>query len=174
MNIDLRQTEEGAAISLGEGGQEWMRVPVPFRVCFLGLGAVEGGYSSVREQAGTWIATADVSGPEGTWLEISDTWRPLDKGTIQVDREVRITKAGTSKGLRAEFGAETTAVGAGGVEDWEFFIPGALYNKNDTDHDGVEDYLGTYTQDYRDDRLASLAVLAFLSCFSTVRGADSR
>jgi hypothetical protein len=52
--------------------------------------------------------------------------------------------------------------GAAGLDDWEFFIPGALYKKNDTDHDGVEDYLGTYTQDYRDDRLPSLAVLAFL------------
>jgi len=68
----------------------------------------------------------------------------------------------TFMAINTEFCAETAVSGAGGLDDWEFFIPGALYKKNDTDHDGIEDYLGTYTQDYRDDRLASLAVLAFL------------
>jgi hypothetical protein len=43
--------------------------------------------------------------------------------------------------------------------DWQFFIPGALYNRNDIDADGREDYLGTCTQDVRDDKNGLLAVL---------------
>ena len=34
-------------------------------------------------------------------------------------------------------------------------------NRNDNDHDGVEDYLGTYSQDLRDDKNGVLGALAY-------------
>ena len=83
------------------------------------------------------------------------------------DFDKTVLEAGTSPGLRIELRALTTR--EAGFEAWQFCIPGALYNRNDTDHDGVEDYLGTYVQDYRDDRLPSLAVLAYLPAGGRLR-----
>ena len=80
---------------------------------------------------------------------------------MRVDRVLRILASGPAPGVRVELRATTALAGARSLDDWELCIPGALYKKNDTDHDGREDYLGTYVQDYRDDRLPSLAVLAY-------------
>jgi hypothetical protein len=162
ISIKVRQVDGRATLSLVGRGEEWLRMASPFRVCFLDGEDIEGSYSSVHEEADRWIAIGSVISPEQSCLEVSDTWHRVDETTVQVDREVRISAAGKSPGVRIEFCSETALSGVGGLKDWEFFVPGALYKKNDTDHDGVEDYLGTYTQDYRDDRLPSLAVLAFL------------
>lgn len=40
-------------------------------------------------------------------------------------------------------------------------IPGAYYNDNDTDQDGIEDYLGTHCIDLKDDRNAMLSVTTY-------------
>jgi hypothetical protein len=162
ISIIFKQLEARTGLSLYAGGDEWFRLTPPFRACFLGGDNIDGHYSSVHQQEGRWIATGQIISPEGSRLEVSDTWRPVDETTVQIDRNVTISAVGKSPGIRIELNAETAVSGARGISDWEFFIPGALYKRNDTDHDGAEDYLGTYTQDYRDDRLASLAVLAFL------------
>jgi hypothetical protein len=69
---------------------------------------------------------------------------------------------GSSAGLRVELRAATTLPEPTGIQDWELCVPGALYKRNDTDHDGVEDYFSAYAHEFRDDRLPSLAVLAYL------------
>jgi hypothetical protein len=162
ISIEFRQLEKRWALSLLTGGNECLRISPPFRICLLGGDDFDGGYSSVDQHDGKWIASGSVISPEGTCVEVLDRWRAVDETSVQVDREIRISKAGRTPGVRIEFCSETAMRGTAGLDDWEFFIPGALYKKNDTDHDGVEDYLGTYVQDYRDDRLPSLAVLAFL------------
>ena len=45
--------------------------------------------------------------------------------------------------------------------DYQFLIPGAYYNDNDTDQDGIEDYLGTHCIDLKDDRNAMLSVTTY-------------
>ena len=162
ISIIFRPEEGQTRLSLYAGGDEWFRLDQPFQACFLGGDPIDGHYSAVRKRGERWIATGEIVSPEGSRLEVTDTWQLVDETTVQIDREVAISAVGKSPGIRVEFNAATAIPGASGINDWEFFIPGALYKKNDTDHDGVEDYLGTYTQDYRDDRLASLAVLAFL------------
>ena len=86
---------------------------------------------------------------DGTTVAVEDEWRVLDPQTIEIHRTARVIEAGTSPGFRVAFEVELDA-----GDDWQLFVPGALYNRNDTDDDGVEDYLGTYVQDHRDDRLA--------------------
>ena len=72
---------------------------------------------------------------------------------------MRIDEAGASAGLRVGLELQTEVDDA--VEDaWQYFIPGALYNRNDLDGDGREDYLGTYAQDVRDDKNGLLSILA--------------
>jgi hypothetical protein len=162
IKISLRTVDERSTVSLVSQGEEWFRCWPPFRVCFLEGEECDGGYGSVKEESGGFVAVGSITGTDGTNVEVSDTWRTVDAGTVQIDREIRVITAGKSRGWRVEFCSETAVSEVCGLDDWEFCVPGALYNKNDTDHDGVEDYLGTYTQDYRDDRLPSLAVLAFL------------
>jgi hypothetical protein len=162
IRITFQQEEARTVLSLHAGDDQWFRLASPFRACFLGGDNIDGHYSTVDQQEGSWIAKGEIVSPEGSRLEISDTYRPVNGTTVQIDREVTILAVGKSPGIRIELQAETAIPEARELNDWEFFIPGALYKKNDTDHDGVEDYLGTYVQDYRDDRLASLAVLAFL------------
>ena len=148
---DVRVLADGAA---------WLELVEPFRVCVLGHEPRAAGYEAVDE--GTWVATASIEAPDGTHVELVDRWSVVDDDTVQVDRRAVVRRAGSSPGVRVELRVDTAAPDAGGHDDWQFFIPGSLYNRNDTDHDGAEDYLGTYTQDFRDDRLASLAVLAYL------------
>ena len=69
------------------------------------------------EEAGKWIATTgSIIGPEGTLLEVSDTWRPVDETTVQVDLEVRLSTAGKSPSVRIDFSLETAVSGASGLD----------------------------------------------------------
>lgn len=162
IDIFLHQEDEGITLSFLTSGGCRAKVTRPFRVCPLGYPAFEGQYTSVRQESSALMASATVTASDGTTLAVTDTWQVVDEGTVQVDRRVVVESSGDSQGIRVEFCAETAFADTSSLDDFEFFIPGSLYKKNDTDHDGVEDYLGTYVQDYRDDRLASLAVLAYV------------
>jgi hypothetical protein len=143
LEISFSTVDERSTVGLASQGEEWFRCSPPFRVCFVEGGQCDGHYSSVKEASGSIAAVGSATGTDGTMVEVSDTWRAVDAGTVQMDREVRVAAAGKSRGLRVEFCAETAVSGVSGLDDWQFCVPGALYNKNDTDHDGVEDYLGT-------------------------------
>jgi hypothetical protein len=153
---------------LSAAGVPWIHIREPVRVRTLGPEtAATASYASVealppdKTGEGRWRASAHLETADGTTLEVLDTWCQNGGAGVQIDREVRVTTVGLARGLRIEFRATTVFPDVRHFEDLEFFIPGALYKRNDTNHDGVEDYLGTYVQDYRDDRLASLAVLAY-------------
>lgn len=161
VSLDLSSDTLHPTLSLMRGKEAVVRLQPPFHLAVLGYEPTAGGYTSAHEEAGTLTARGALTAQDGTTVEVEDTWRIIDAATVQVDRRVSVTTPGVSNGLRIDFRAETAVPGTAGLEDWQFFIPGALYNKNDTDHDGREDYLGTYVQDFRDDRLASLAVLAY-------------
>src|ERR1700730_14876567 len=133
--ISFRTVDERSTVSLVYQGEERFRCSPPFRVCFVEGEQCDGRYSSVEQGSGAFTATGSATGTDGTKVEVSDTWRAVDSGTVQIDREVRVAVAGKSRGLRIEFCSETAVSEVGGLEDWEFCVPGALYNKNDTDHD---------------------------------------
>ena len=162
IQLDVRQADGVAVVHVLADGAPWLELVEPLRLCMLGHEPLAGGYEAVNEVGETWVANASVAAPDGTRVELVDRWSVVDECTLQVDRSATVRHAGSSPGVRVELRADTDAADADAHGDWQFFIPGSLYNRNDTDHDGVEDYLGTYTQDFRDDRLASLAVLAFL------------
>src|SRR5215218_8225825 len=143
----------GAAGSPGR-----LRVVAPIRLCLPGGEVATAAYSEVRKRQGGWTARGAVSGSDGTRVEVVDEWSSATGSAIAVRRRATVAQAGTATGVRVELRVEAD----GAFEDWQLFVPGALYNRNDTDGDGREDYLGTYVQEYRDDRLPSLAVVGFL------------
>lgn len=114
------------------------------------------------EQLGPGLACRfDAQLQEGTRVRVEDRWTlSNEQDSFLVDRTVVIEQSGRAKGVRVELAADSAL--AGEHADWQFFISGALYNRNDTNLDGAEDYLGSYTQEYRDDRNGHLAALAYL------------
>jgi hypothetical protein len=115
-------------------------------------------YDSTQEIDGGISAEGHVTLTDGTVLTVTDRITPSLCG-IRMDRTGSVTKAGSSEGVRLGLEVHTEIPGADET-DWQYFIPGTLYNRNDTDGDGREDYLGTYVQDVRDDKNGVLAVLA--------------
>ena len=105
------------------------------------------------------VAVARLVLPDTTRLEVTDTYEATGDDALRLSRKVEVTETGTAAGLRVGFSTETVVSGAA-EQDWQFFIPGTLYNRNDNDGDGVEDYLGTYVQDLRDDKNGILGILA--------------
>jgi len=133
----------------------------PFTVSLLGTDSQTAAYTSITRSDAGQLATGRIAAKDGSLFEFEDNWHVVSEDAFQVDRHVRVLKAGTAPGFRFELNVLSDFAGIQGLQDYQFFIPGALYNKNDTDHDGVEDYLRTFAQSYRDDRLPSLSVLAY-------------
>ena len=116
-------------------------------------------YDKVDEVQGCYIGKSDIAIEEGEFL-VTDIWEVCDN-LISLKRHVNCIKAQESTGIRltSEFRYKDSK--AISFHDYQFIVPGSFYNKNDTDEDGIDDYLGTYNQDYKDDRNPSLSVMGY-------------
>lgn len=131
-------------------------------------------YDEWKEEQGKYRGTALAEDEYGNEYRITDTWRVQDS-CWRIDRKAECIRYchETAVHLTSDFRCRGGA--ACSLDDYQFLIPGALYNKNDTDGDGRDDYLGTFCQDYKDDRNPSLSVTAFLpgeKCFVSLIRAD--
>jgi len=125
----------------------------------LGHGPCTRAYDEAVVSAGNLHAVARIGAPDGTVVEISDDFRVVGDGAVALDRRVTVLEPGSGAGLQVRLHARASS--PGGVEqEWQYYLPCTLYNRNDADQDGVEDYLGSYTQDLRDDKNGALAALA--------------
>ncbi len=137
-----------------------VHIDQPVVVQLLGEPAQSFGYDEFRgDDREGWVAVVRATLADGTRLVVHDHYRLVGDTTVGIDREVDVVEPGAGAGLRVALSMSTAAAGAV-EEEWQFFIPGTLYNRNDNDGDGVEDYLGTYVQDVRDDKNGILGVLA--------------
>src|SRR4051794_3774505 len=159
LSVVWEDTGSGAQPRISTGTDGGVSVSHPIRLCLPSGEIVESGYERIAEHAGGWTAQASLLASDGTQLDVVDEWSTTAAGAVAVARRATVARAGAGEGVRLELRA--TADGAASFDEWQLFVPGALYNRNDTDFDGREDYLGTYVQEYRDDRLPSLAVLGF-------------
>lgn len=143
----------------------WLEAVAPVRVLSTDGAAASAAYEEREVSDGTLRGRAHLRLPDGTAVDVEDVWSPTALGSVRIARSVKVTEVGTAVGYRVELELESAV--AAPSTDWQFFIAGALYNRNDTDGDGREDYLGTYLQEYRDDRNGHLAVLAYLPSRAT-------
>ena len=116
-------------------------------------------YDEVLVKGESYIAKIQTEDLMGNVFSITDTWTTKD-GLIQIDREVTYSEVKKETAVRLTTEFDLVDSKAKSFDDYGFIIPGALYNKNDTDHDGIDDYLATFNQDYKDDRNLSLSVTA--------------
>jgi hypothetical protein len=114
-------------------------------------------YATATRSGGVLVGHAEVDGPRGRYA-VTDTWTD-DGGSALLERQLRAT-ADAPEAVRLLLEA-TVAEGGVHFEDLQLFAPPALYDLNDIDRDGVEDYLDTRHMTFRDDRLTALSVLAY-------------
>jgi len=132
----------------------------PVTIQLLGGRSKKARYDSVTATNGEVTATAEVSVNGQNKFTITDIWKECD-GYAQVDRKVTCLAASEHAGIRMTTEFRLSTRHSNSFEDYQFVIPGSLYNKNDTDKDGQDDYLGSFVQDYKDDRNPSLSVTCF-------------
>lgn len=115
------------------------------------------GYAELRQIPSGVVGTAQIRTAAGEF-KVVDRWE-VDQHGVTLDRTLHCSGADERFGVRALVDAQVVA--AGFDSDAQVFAPPALYNLNDIDGDGIEDYLDTRELVYRDDRLTGLAVLAY-------------
>jgi hypothetical protein len=117
-------------------------------------------YNTVKERDDVYIGRATLNARNGNKYKIIDTWSIKD-GLVYFDRSFTCEKAAIASAVRLTTEFRYNDENANSFNDYCVIVPGAFYNKNDTDGDGIDDYFGTYNHDYRDDRNPSLAVTCF-------------
>ncbi|MCW2847928.1 MAG: hypothetical protein JWR90_1902 [Marmoricola sp.] len=158
--LAVASTDRGLIPDLITARGDRLRLSTPILVETLGSSLTSHGYASIDQGAGaSWTAHASLTLEDGTVLEVRDDYRTDDAGRFQLHRDAHVIEQGRSPGVRVAFVALTDSSAAAAAE-WQFFLPSTLYNRNDADGDGREDYLGTYAQDLRDDKNGVLGVLA--------------
>jgi hypothetical protein len=119
-------------------------------------------YSAIKETESATIGLAEVSLLNGNQYEIADSWS-IEQNQVHLDRTFRCVKSVSPTAVRLTSEFQFSDGEAKSFDDYQIIVPGAVYNKNDTNGDGADDYLGTFSQDYRDDRNPSLSVTCFSS-----------
>ena len=161
MILDTLTSAEGIGVVLRTEAAPVARSVTPVRVETSDGVTVYRGYDRVAPEGRGIVGHATVQMPDGTVVSISDRWMPEEDGSgCGVVRTHEIVRAGTSGGVRwdLEFASGSDA----DSDEWRFFISGNVYGRNDTDGDGMDDYLGGNTHEFRDDRNGHLAALAYL------------
>ena len=120
-------------------------------------------YDAVSKQPDGFLAHALVDVSDGTLFEINDLWADQN-GSASLTRKLKAVQLSGEKAVRWTMEYRCVAEHATSFNDYEFVVPGSLYNKNDTDDDGKDDYLGTFNQDYKDDRNPTLSVTCYAPC----------
>ena len=160
LSVIRSETAPTTVTYTGQTGDH-LAFPTPIVVEILGMAARAFGYDEVASADDDiqTTAVARLSLQDGTRLTVTDTYGSTGDDALRLSRKVEVTETGTAAGMRIGFSTKSEVSGAA-EKDWQFFIPGTLYNRNDNDGDGLEDYLGTYVQDVRDDKNGVLGALA--------------
>jgi hypothetical protein len=139
-------------------GTAALTIDTPILVSVLGHEPLRKTYDAIHPAGDGIRAEANLMMADGTHLAVKDEYVQTGDDCVRLDRVTEVLAVGTGMGVSV--GLNTVArAGPGAGEDWQFYLPCTLYNRNDSDGDGVEDYLGSYAQDLRDDKNGVLAVL---------------
>ena len=155
MKVDF--TKENAKYLVEVSGENWKaKVSYPVLIQKLHGRLLKARYDSVNDS----IACAQFEDECGNQYMVEDHWH-LDGGCVRLDRKLRVEKADKPVALRWTIEMRCKDKNATSFDDYQFIVPGSFYNKNDTDFDGLDDYLGTFSQDYKDDRNPHLSVTCY-------------
>lgn len=108
-------------------------------------------YTSVVEREGETVAEAELADDYVGKIRLRDRYVREDNDIV-IYREVRIMEKSRFCGLRLCMQMELFPGKSNRFEDFRYFAPPAIFDKNDLDEDGLEDYFHTNKTIFRDDR----------------------
>lgn len=112
---------------------------------------IEAGYSELSESENTVKASASICDEHAGEVIVSDTYTEKD-GAVVLERKLQVIKKAQAEGVRLRTEAVLFPEDKARFEDLRYFAPPAIYDKNDLDEDGYEDYFSTKKTVFRDDR----------------------
>ena len=124
-----------------------IEVPWPVQIQILKERNKKAKYDVIRSEKNIHIAEADVEVNKENRVHIIDMWEQ-NTNNIKLSRKVACISAEKETAIRISTEFHCKSKHAKNFDDYQFVIPGAFYNKNDTDQNGQDDYLGTFEQDY--------------------------
>ncbi len=150
------------------GDEDVLRVSAPFVVETWstadgpdGIQRHEAGYAAATWTDDALEAHASIDSGSSSTVRLLDRWTRTDDDTWRVDRSMHIEGDPAMDGVRLRLVTETPFSEGGRFDDFRFYAPSAVYDKNDLDEDGVDDYLPSQRMQYREDRLNALSFMAF-------------
>ncbi len=113
-------------------------------------------YDSVEETDDGLLCRASFADEQAGRIQVTDCYR-LEGADICLSRRLTVEHPGTAQGLRLWWSAPLRPAFA----EMRYFAPPALYDKNDLDEDGLEDYFHTQRLVYREERIKYPKFMAF-------------
>ncbi|MBV9287632.1 MAG: hypothetical protein JO288_07380, partial [Hyphomicrobiales bacterium] len=166
LSLELVRRDGGAELVWTLGGAPALALPAPavVEVADADRPTVSGvrhfgPYARASDDDGAIVAEADIETPCGRF-RIADRWRRAADDAWRVDRRLEVSSAGRPSGVRLILEL-IPSLPRRAYEDFRYFAPPALYDLNDLNEDGIEDYLDTRSLHYREDRLNLLSILAY-------------
>ena len=120
---------------------------------------VRCSYSRIDRKQGCLVAEADISTGKGEY-HLEDTYCE-DGGEIVLSRELSKVSGDKEEGVRLWYDGLLFPAEKASFSQLKFFAPPELFDKNDLDDDGLEDYFRTQNLVYRDDRFNYPMILAY-------------
>lgn len=108
-------------------------------------------YSEINKQNNIVEAKALIKNNEIGEVSVRDSYQ-IDENGIILTRQVHVNKNGTMKGIRLCTEMIPLPEEKNRFEDLRYFAPPAIFDKNDLDEDGYEDYFHTKKVIFREDR----------------------
>lgn len=120
----------------------------------------ETSYQEVVYGTDGVTASAVLENEAAGRIVLTDQYSEDNRG-ILLERTVKILKAGGKKGIRLLLEMDLFPEEETGFGELRYFAPPAIFDKNDLDEDGYEDYFHTQKTIFRDDRFNYPAFMAF-------------
>ena len=106
------------------------------------------------------IASVEAQLMDGSLVKITDEYSEENTG-LCIKRNLKVLRSGTGKGIRLGFDLDLFPKEAPNFEELRFFAPPAVFDKNDLDEDGFNDYFSTQKLIYREDRFNYPTFMAY-------------
>ncbi len=119
------------------------------------------GYDILSNKDGGISGEALIVTQEGSSYRVVDFWHQIGNDMWQIDRKVIVENEDPSLGIRSRLDFKTAFPEGAEYTDFHYFAPPTMYDHNDLDEDGKDDYLQAQNLLYREDRLGILDVMAY-------------
>jgi hypothetical protein len=118
-------------------------------------------YDSVDVGADSVTGEKVIALGEAQRYRLVDVWRRVEPDTWLVDRRLNVEHGTPGWGVSLRLDVVTAFPEGTGYDDLNYFAPPMMFNHNDLDGDGIDDYLRARNLVYREDKLNLRAVMAY-------------